>query len=73
MEDKDHSIIQCKICKLECKRIFAGRYPNGKDKKWVDESGREFSGKVCPKCHAERCAKRVALKRRNAKKSFYIG
>jgi hypothetical protein len=73
MDSTEHSIITCKICKLEVKRYFAGRYPNGRDKKWVDETGREFSGKVCPKCHAERCAKRVALKRKNAKRTPYIG
>jgi hypothetical protein len=63
----DYSIIVCKICNSECKRYFAGRYPNGKDKRWIDANGREFSGKVCADCHAKRCAKRVAVKRNKAR------
>jgi hypothetical protein len=73
MSDREYSTIICKICEQECKRYFAGRYPNGKDKRWIDQTGREFSGKVCPNCHAERCAKRVADKRKKAKGKYYVG
>lgn len=70
MDTKDYSIIVCKICNKECKRIFAGRYPNGKDKKWTDENGREFNGKMCPACHAEKCASRIVERKVNAKKNL---
>lgn len=73
MSDRDYTVIICKLCQKECKRYFAGRYPNGKDKRWIDETGREFSGKVCPKCHAERCAKRVANRRKKWKANPYVG
>lgn len=68
----DFSVIVCKSCKKECRRYFAGRYPNGKDKRWIDEHGREFSGKVCPTCHSSKCAKRVAAKRAKNKKTLYV-
>jgi len=74
MSNNDFSIIVCKECEKECKRYFAGRYPNGKDKRWIDDSGREFSGKVCPSCHANKCAKRIAKKRDSKKRSnLYVG
>jgi hypothetical protein len=70
----DYSVIVCKVCNKEHKRYFAGRYPNGKDKRWIDEHGREFSGKVCAGCHANRCAKRIAIKRQSSKKkSLFVG
>jgi len=73
-QNNDYSIIVCKVCEKECRRYFAGRYPNGKDKRWIDNNGREFSGKVCPDCHANKCAKRVAKKRASRKKSsLYVG
>lgn len=73
-QNTDYSIIVCKVCRHECKRYFAGRYPNGKDKRWIDINGREFSGKVCPDCHARKCAERVAVKRSKNKKktSLYV-
>jgi hypothetical protein len=70
----DYSVIVCKVCEKECKRYFAGRYPNGKDKRWIDGNGREFSGKVCPDCHANKCAKRVASKRASKRRvTMYVG
>jgi len=44
----------CKVCFTPKKRILQGRYPNGKDSIWVDDFGRQWSGKVCPDCHAKR-------------------
>ncbi len=49
--DKDYSIIVCKGCGESKKRIRSGLYPNGKDVRWLDESGGEFNGLRCPKCH----------------------
>jgi len=69
----DYSVIMCKSCNKACKRYFAGRHPNGKDKRWIDEHGREFSGKMCPTCHADKCAKRVAAKRKLSKKNLFVG
>ena len=58
------SLIKCKHCGKECKRILSGKYPNNKDKRWVDEMGREFNGHVCPPCNSEKKSLKQKLKRR---------
>lgn len=55
-QKKESSVIKCSRCYKVVTRYLAGRYPNGKDKKWVDEKGREFSGRTCPPCHSDRAA-----------------
>ena len=57
----EYSIIFCKSCKKECKRYYAGKYPSGKDKKYVDEQGGEFCGLKCPTCHKATVAQRKRL------------
>lgn len=41
----------CKLCNFLLVRIAAGKYPNNKDTKYIDEYGKEWSGRVCPGCH----------------------
>lgn len=55
----------CKKCKVEQDRIHGGRYPNGKDVKWVSNAGLEWSGSTCPTCHKEN----VKLKQQVRRKS----
>ena len=40
----------CKKCNQLKNRIEAGKFPNGKDKKWADESGKLWNGSVCGGC-----------------------
>lgn len=68
--EKESSVIRCTYCSKTCIRFMAGRYPNGKDKKWVDDKGREFSGRTCPECHANRAALNGRLKRLNKNKRW---
>jgi DNA-directed RNA polymerase subunit M/transcription elongation factor TFIIS len=44
----------CKVCRKIKMRIQSGKYPDSKDKKWVDESGVQWNGRTCPDCHRER-------------------
>lgn len=48
----------CKVCSVERHRVKNGRYPNGKDFRYVDQNNREWSGRVCPGCHSARNANR---------------
>jgi hypothetical protein len=64
-QPKETSVIKCSFCEKVCTRYLAGRYPNGKDKKWVDEKGREFSGRTCPMCHSKRAANTNRRKRKS--------
>lgn len=41
----------CKQCGFLQTKIASGKYPNGKDIKYLNEYGGEWSGKVCPLCH----------------------
>ncbi len=53
----------CKGCGEEKNRINNGRYPNGKDIRYIDENGKEWSGKYCPKCHKDNTAIRIKTRR----------
>lgn len=59
--EPESSIVTCKNCKVTHKRFLSGKYPDGRNKRWVDASGREFCGSICPSCHVAR----VALRNRN--------
>lgn len=48
----ESTVRECKVCNKEKERIFKEKYPDGKNKKWVDQYGREWSGMSCPDCHA---------------------
>lgn len=61
--------IECKKCKVIKKRYLDGKYPNGKDKRWIDETGGEYSGSTCPPCHRKVC--KEANKRRRLKEGNY--
>ena len=51
----------CKNCSVLKDRISAGKFPNGRDKKWLDEDGLLWNGAVCGKCNKER-AKQIMKK-----------
>lgn len=56
--EQEFSELICKGCLLLKKRFLDGNYPNKKDRRWVDENGRQWSGNYCSICHAENVAKR---------------
>lgn len=41
---------ECKVCKQIKSRINSGTF-DGVNKKWVDEKGKQWSGRTCPDCH----------------------
>ena len=51
---QESNLKKCKVC-LQLKIcIEAGKYPNGKIKVYVDESGKKWNGKVCSSCNRDR-------------------
>lgn len=50
-------------------RTESGKYPNGKDKKYTDETGKLWSGSICPPCNKIR-ANETMKKKRNEKISI---
>lgn len=57
----------CKTCKQIKTRTESGRYPNGKDKKYSDETGKLWNGSICPACVVEK-SKLTMKKNREGKK-----
>lgn len=53
----------CKVCNQLKDRISAGKF-NEKDKKWIDESGKLWNGKVCGLCNIERVKNKMREKRK---------
>lgn len=53
----------CKICKQLKFRIEDGKFPDGKNKKWKDESGKQWNGKYCYSCNLIRVKTKMKEKR----------
>ena len=62
LDDTIGEIIICKDCCLPVKRYRHSKRPNCKDVRFIDENGREFNGRRCPKCHADKVKIRKYLK-----------
>ena len=48
MEEVNKS--KCSKCQEIKSRIQDGKYPDGKNKKWIDEEGNLWVGRRCPSC-----------------------
>ncbi len=65
MEEIDVS--QCRKCgKLEVRRQD-GYFPDGRNKKFVNAAGDQWSGRACPDCVRKRVKEQVKKKRADAK------
>lgn len=51
MEKNDRLCKQCMLLKV---RIESGKYPDGKNKRYTDDSGKLWNGSVCPDCNVSR-------------------
>lgn len=45
---------KCKVCNEEKTRELVGRYPDGRNKKFRDDSGKLWNGNVCGSCNVVR-------------------
>lgn len=54
---------KCKSCGEEKQRILSGKYPNNRDKKWIDTTGKLWSGNTCSDCHCKIQAEKMKAKR----------
>ena len=52
----------CKICKQLKNRIQSGKFDT-RNKKYVDENGKLWSGSICPPCNTERVKLAMRIKR----------
>lgn len=59
----ESNLRKCKVCSEEKMRILNGRYPNKKDRRWVDSSGKQWSGNICPDCQRINQKRLMGIKR----------
>lgn len=65
MEEVD--ISQCRKCgKLEVRKQD-GYFPDGRNKRFVNAEGKQWSGRACPDCVCKRVSAQVKEKRQKAK------
>ncbi len=66
LETNEIPLVWCKNCGVTKERVMAGKYPNGKDKRWVCPITRkQWSGAVCSECVVEKSAARKRAKSRS--------
>lgn len=48
---KEQNLSTCRTCEQPKERIEDGKYGASRNKRWRDETGRLWRGRVCPDCH----------------------
>jgi len=62
----ESSIVVCKVCGNKKTRLLKGKFPS-KNKRWIDENGKQWVGHKCPDCVKEAAKMRMRLKRHGDK------
>ncbi len=44
---------KCKVCGEEKNRIAAGKFPNNRDKRWIQDDGKLWNGLTCGDCNVK--------------------
>jgi len=63
----ESDIATCRLCEKLVVRRCVGKFPNGRDKMYVDEDGKLWSGRRCPKCQADRAKSNMQRLRKSQK------
>jgi hypothetical protein len=59
----ESNLRKCKDCGELKNRIQDGKFSSGRDKRWLDETGKQWNGSVCPNCQRNRVKLRVKMLR----------
>lgn len=51
--EQEYQLRRCKVCNKVKKRTHVGMY-DAKNKKWVQEDGKDWNGHVCGDCHCKK-------------------
>lgn len=54
---------QCRICNELKPRIQFGTFSDTTNKRWVDDTGKQWNGHICPSCQRKRAAVHAFQKR----------
>ena len=63
---QEANVRECKVCKERKLRILYGKFP-GMNNKYIDESGKLWSGRTCPPCNNLRLKNKMAQIRQGKK------
>jgi hypothetical protein len=67
MEIKEETDLStCRVCGKIKQRRFVGKFDD-RNKKYVDENGKLWSGRICPSCHKDRVKHRMKRLRKYGK------
>lgn len=61
MEEKN--LTTCRVCQETKMRTEDGKYGTSRNKRWKDENGKIWRGRVCPDCHKAEMKNRMIKSR----------
>lgn len=61
---KEENLSKCSACQEIKPRIQDGKYPDGRNKKWVNEKGDLWVGRRCPDCVRSNMKSRMKIVRK---------
>lgn len=64
---EETDVSTCRGCLKLKIRIHDGFFPGGKNKKFVDEAGKQWVGRKCPDCHKNTVKDTIKQKRHKEK------
>lgn len=62
----EKNLSTCRLCGVPKERIEDGKYGESRNKRWRDEEGRLWRGRVCPDCHKGEMKERMVKSRTKA-------
>lgn len=65
--EPESDLSTCRKCEQIKLRRYVGKYPNGHDKKYMDEDGKIWTGRTCPACVKDLSRNNMRRLRKNGK------
>ena len=59
----EQNLSTCRVCQESKQRIEDGKYGESRNKRWRDEEGLLWCGRVCPDCHKKEMKSRMIKSR----------
>ena len=60
----EQNLSTCRVCGENKERIQDGKYGESRNKRWKDEKGQLWRGRVCPDCHKSEMKSRMSTSRK---------
>ena len=66
-KEGESDLSTCRLCEKIKLRRYVGKYPNGRDKMYLDEDGLQWNGRKCGACQKDKSKVNMRRLRRNEK------